>query len=89
MRIKYSARFLRHYRQRIKPYPELQAALKEAVDNLFHNNLDLLTHNHPLLGSMQGLAAFSLNTDYRVIYKSLKDGYLLLDVGTHRQVYID
>lgn len=31
--------------------------------------------------------AFSINNEYRVVYKEKKDVFVFLDVGTHEQVY--
>ena len=36
---------------------------------------------------MGGQRAFSINEEYRVVYIEGEDYYLLVDVGTHEQVY--
>ena len=45
--------------------------------------------DHALTGRMEGKNSFSVNYDIRVIYRLSNDGKeaVLLDVGTHKQVY--
>jgi len=46
-------------------------------------------HNHPLKGSLIGERAISITGDMRIIFEE-HDGYtfvLMLNVGTHNQVY--
>ena len=43
---------------------------------------------HKLTGRLEGLWAFSVSYDHRVIFKFLKeDEILLIDIGTHDEVY--
>lgn len=45
--------------------------------------------DHPLKGKLAGLRSFSASWDLRVIYRE-EDGFvivILIDVGTHNQVY--
>ena len=43
---------------------------------------------HKLTGRLEGLWAFSVSYDYRVIFKFLKeDEILLIDIVTHDEVY--
>ncbi len=45
--------------------------------------------NHPLKGSMAGRRAFSVGGGMRIIFKEYEDYtlVLMLDVGSHNQVY--
>lgn len=55
---------------------------------LFKNDKSLAElYNHKLGGKMSGLSAFSLGYDLRVIYKETKSVIILVDIGTHPQVY--
>ncbi len=44
-------------------------------------------NDHPLTGKLKGLRAFSVGGDVRVVYQEAEDHYLLLDIGSHNQVY--
>ncbi len=44
-------------------------------------------NDHPLTGKLRGLRAFSVGGDVRVVYQETEDCYLLLDIGSHNQVY--
>ncbi len=88
IKIQYSKQFLKHFDKRINPY----LRISEKFDNriaLFSENPDNpLLHNHPLKGTKLGLWSFSITGDVRVIYQKTSDNsILLLDIGTHNQVY--
>ena len=44
---------------------------------------------HPLTGKLQGLHAFSVDGDCRVVFRFIKANakVLLIDIGTHEEVY--
>jgi addiction module RelE/StbE family toxin len=44
-------------------------------------------NDHALTGDLQGRRSLSITGDVRVIYIELEDKIILLDVGTHNQVY--
>lgn len=44
-------------------------------------------NDHPLTGKLKGLRAFSVGGDVRVVYEETENCYLLLDIGSHNQVY--
>ena len=44
-------------------------------------------HDHALTGKLADKRAFSVAGDIRVIYVELEDAIVLLDIGTHNQVY--
>ena len=44
--------------------------------------------DHALVGELQGYRAFSITGDIRVVYQLINETtVLLLDIGTHNQVY--
>lgn len=76
-----------------KAYQKLDTAQQHAVNHaLIHfgkDRNDPSLHDHALKGTMKGLRAFSAGFDLRVIYRE-HGGFItivLLDVGTHNQVY--
>lgn len=68
---------------------EQRRAVKQVIAVFETNRLEPTLHDHALKGKMRGLRAFSAAWDLRVIYRE-KGGFItiiLLDVGTHIQVY--
>lgn len=77
----------------LKAYSKLPAYKKSAVDEalmLFSEApADPTLRDHALKGKMKGLRGFSAGFDLRIIYRD-EGGFItiiLLDVGTHNQVY--
>lgn len=63
--------------------------VEKAVTSFQENRIEPALHDHALKGKMKGLRAFSAGFDLRVIYRE-EGGFItiiLLDVGTHNQVY--
>lgn len=83
--VKLSKIFERNFRERIAHSAHLVEAYETSVELLFQN--PMLVNSHPLTGSMAGLYSFSINDDYRVIYVVHKNTILIVDIGTHAQVY--
>ena len=44
-------------------------------------------YDHALTGKLDGKRAFSVTGEIRVVYVELEAAIVLLDVGTHNQVY--
>ena len=83
-------RFARKFEKSLR---KLSADLRRktvlAVERFFENPTDPPLRNHQLQGRLDGLRAFSVSSDIRVVFQEF-DGYvvvLMLDVGTHDQVY--
>ena len=83
--IKWSALFTRAYAQRIAHHAPLQTAFFASLE-AFHAN-PALASAHPLANKMAGRWSFWINNTHRVIYRETATTILLLDVGTHEQVY--
>jgi addiction module RelE/StbE family toxin len=86
-RIEYTKQFQKRLKQRYAHQPQVIKRLQ------FH--LELFTdgirkepiNDHPLTGRLKGLRAFSVGGDVRVVYQETDDCYLLLNIGSHNQVY--
>ncbi|MEO8616231.1 MAG: type II toxin-antitoxin system mRNA interferase toxin, RelE/StbE family [Luteolibacter sp.] len=68
---------------------EQRNTVKQAIAVFETNRLEAHLRDHALKGRLLGLRAFSAAWDLRVIYRE-EGGFitiLLLDVGTHNQVY--
>jgi addiction module RelE/StbE family toxin len=81
------------HRTFLKAYSRLTAIQKKNVDSglrLFKaDRADPTLRDHALKGRMKSLRAFSAAHDLRIIYRE-EGGFvtvLLIDVGTHNQVY--
>jgi mRNA-degrading endonuclease YafQ of YafQ-DinJ toxin-antitoxin module len=83
--IRYSNRFVRHYRERIARDERLKRDFQESVAAFREDST--LVNDHALENVMEGQRAFSINDEYRVVYIEQEDYYRFLDVGTHEQVY--
>jgi len=88
MEIRYHARFLKHYRQRILRSIGLKRRFQERVEVFSSNPDNEILDDHPLKGKQLGMRAFSITGDVRVVYRWLSGNLVqFLDVGSHNQVY--
>ncbi|MBI4281802.1 type II toxin-antitoxin system mRNA interferase toxin, RelE/StbE family [Candidatus Uhrbacteria bacterium] len=80
--------FVKSYQKRIAHYPKLVAKTKERLTLFVQNSAHPLLDDHALSGRKLQLRAFSVTGDIRVVYFPItEDRVLLLDIGTHNQVY--
>jgi len=79
--------FEKHYKQRIKSQPKLVQQYAQRYKLFLSGERGKPLDDHSLKGTLQGRRAFSINGDVRVIYIELEDQIILLDIGTHNQVY--
>jgi Txe/YoeB family toxin of Txe-Axe toxin-antitoxin module len=83
--IKWSAPFTRAYAQRIAHNEPLKTEFFACLE-AFQADPELVSA-HPLADKMAGRWSFWLNHTHRVIYRETATSILLLDIGTHEQVY--
>ncbi len=88
-----SSKFKRSFRKFVKPNPSLQTQIEEALVQI---ELDVFAINlgtHKLEGKLAGLRACSCGYDCRIIFSIEKEEesdsevILLIDIGTHNEVY--
>jgi addiction module RelE/StbE family toxin len=79
--------FKKHYKKRIAPSSKLSKQFDDRVQAFVRGERAQPLNDHALTVSKQGLRAFSISGDIRVIYKETADAYIFLDVGSHNQVY--
>ena len=85
--IEYTNQFKKRLRQRYGHQPKVLKKLDLHLV-LFRRGVRAAPINdHPLTGKLKGLHAFSVGGDVRVVYQETEDYYLLLDIGSHNQVY--
>jgi len=80
-------KFRKHYKLRVKKKEDLNRSLLETFTLLENGIIRKEMKDHALAGSMIGLRALSITSDCRILYKKTKAGFLLIDIGTHKQVY--
>lgn len=89
IKVVWNEEFKRSYKRKIKGNQRLRkkfwTAMKIFEENLFASRL----RTHKLSGKLKGLWAFSIDYENRVIFKFLKNKneVLLIDIGTHNEVY--
>ncbi len=88
MIIEYHPTFKKSYQKRIAQNPQLAARVSERLALFQTNPRHPQLRDHPLVGKKLTLRAFSITGDIRIAYLPLADDHiLLLDIGTHNQVY--
>lgn len=88
MNIKRHPDFKKHYKQRIAGNSKLVKKTTERLQIFQYNPTNPLLKDHALIGKKIGLRAFSVTGDIRIVYKKTSDiEVLLLDIGSHNQVY--
>ncbi|NJD21869.1 MAG: type II toxin-antitoxin system mRNA interferase toxin, RelE/StbE family [Melioribacter sp.] len=80
--------FKRSFRKKIYFNKVLLTKFKEKINLFTHNPFDPQLKTHKLSGTLKDCWAFTLDYETRVIFKFLgTDKVLLIDVGTHEEVY--
>lgn len=86
-RIEYTKQFQKRLKQRYAHQPKVIQRLERHLGLFIQGVRKEPINDHPLTGRLQGLRAFSVGGDVRVVYQETEDIYLLLDIGSHNQVY--
>jgi toxin HigB-1 len=88
IKISWDRGFKRVYRKKIKKDDELKNRFWEAAEIFEKDPFNSRLRTHKLTGKLEGLWAFSVNFDCRVIFKFIsKAEVLLIDIGGHDEVY--
>jgi len=83
--------FVRTARKFIKRHPPLKGMFEDVIKYLEENPFTSRLRLHPLKGRRAGKHAVSITYDYRIvlILKITRKEIILLDIGTHDEVYRD
>jgi addiction module RelE/StbE family toxin len=80
--------FKKHYKIRIAPRLALVKQFEKRYTLFIANREHRLLGDHALAGELQGYRAFSITRDIRVVYRLINETtVLMVDIGTHNQVY--
>lgn len=81
-------KFKRSYKKTVAKHSTLKAKFNQQIKLFQANPFDPKLKTHKLSGTLQDCWAFSIEYDCRVIFKfNEKDRILLIDIGTHEEVY--
>ena len=88
MKILTSSQFVKNYKKRIKPNPRLKNRFQERIKLFEQDKTNPILRDHQLKGNKMSFRSFSITGDIRVIYSQQNENaILLIDIGTHAQVY--
>lgn len=88
IRLTWDQGFKKIYQKKVKNNAELKKRFWKVMGVFSKNPFDSRLRTHKLTGKLEGLWAFSVAYDCRVIFKFLsKDEVLLIDIGGHDEVY--
>lgn len=81
--------FVRAAKKFIKKHPDLNAKLAATLRQLEKDPFKPSLALHPLGGKLRGIQAVSLTDNYRITLTVIidKDELILLDIGSHDEVY--
>ena len=88
IRITWDQGFRRIYKKTVRSDAILKPRFWKAMELFSRTPFHPKLRTHKLTGKLEGLWAFSVTYDHRVIFKFLnKDEVLLVDIGSHDEVY--
>ena len=80
--------FKRSYRKRVRNNSRLKKKFWEKMESFLENPFFLQLRTHKLSGKLAGQWAFSVDDDCRIVFEFVgEDQVLLIDVGSHDEVY--
>lgn len=87
MRILPSSRFVIHLRKLVKKNPRLAPLIDKKLEQFRQNPKNPSLRVHKLTGHMNDTWSFSVTFNIRILYSYEGNTYLLVDIGTHDEVY--
>jgi len=80
--------FKRSYKKRVKMDEELRRRFWQRLELFLSTPFARQLRTHKLSGKLEGLWAFSVDEDCRVVFEFMgEDRVLLIDIGSHDEVY--
>ncbi|MEA5595165.1 type II toxin-antitoxin system mRNA interferase toxin, RelE/StbE family [Rivularia sp. UHCC 0363] len=89
----FASSFKRAFKRLIKRQPELKEQIEERLALLANDPFEPLLQTHELKGKLSGAWACSVEYDCRIVFNfvenenSGEEEILLIDIGTHDEVY--
>ena len=89
--VKVSPAFKRSFKRYLSKHPELKVQIAEIITQLELDPRATSLKTHKLRGEWQGYLACSAGYDLRIVFEFIEnkpeDEILLIDIGTHDDVY--
>jgi len=80
-----TSQFRRHYKARIAQHEPLVKRFQDSLQTFLHDPASVRVHS--LTDKMAGKLAFDVAPDFRVVFRENAEKVILVDIGTHEQVY--
>ena len=80
----YSRKFKKNFK---KLDNKIIKAFKERLIVFQENEYASILNNHPLRAEYADCKSRNITGDYRLVYKRIDSLYILIDIGTHGQLY--
>jgi mRNA-degrading endonuclease YafQ of YafQ-DinJ toxin-antitoxin module len=87
MNLELAPSFVRTYRHKVKHNAEKERTVKDRIEQFRLNPKNPLLRVHKLKGYKDETWSFSVGYDLRILYTRKDDTVLLVDIGTHDEVY--
>ncbi|OGY59935.1 MAG: hypothetical protein A3B23_02175 [Candidatus Colwellbacteria bacterium RIFCSPLOWO2_01_FULL_48_10] len=84
MEIEYHRNFKKTFRKRDK---KIQSRFFERLSVFMENQFHYSLNNHALTGKFKGVRSFDITGDVRVHYEQVGDVIVLINIGTHSELY--
>lgn len=86
--ISFGSSFKRAYKKRVAPDESLKNKFQERTIIFQNNPFDPSLHTHKLSGSLDELWSYRVDYEIRIVfYFTSPDHTVLVDIGTHDEVY--
>lgn len=79
--------FEKHFLNRITPNQKFVKEFEKRLALFLNGHRGYPLNDHALSGKLAGKRAFSVTNNIRVIYIETAETIILLDIGSHNQVY--
>ena len=92
MKIGWTPKSLRSFKRLIRKNPNLIPLLEKTLKQLSENPFHPTLRTHKLKGELEEIWSCSINYQYRILFEFVRntqeeDAILLLNLGTHDEVY--
>lgn len=87
MKVAQHPHFKKSYKERVAKNERLVREFVESLELFLENPTNPILRDHALTGSMYSYRSFEAANGLLVVYRVVKEGIILYDVGSHDQVY--
>ncbi len=84
MNIEYHRKFKKSFKKQSR---KIQQSFFKVLDVFIHDEFHYSLNNHALQGNMLGVRSFDITGNVRVHYEIFNNMIILINIGTHAQLY--